>query len=118
MIAYKNESQQKRRGIWANRYVCQDVPPWAAHWRSGASALAGSGAAGTLAERAWAQDAGESGGNAADKGAQYGFLIKARNCVDCGECVKASRLSEQDARECRGAPRKAVPYVTKSGKEA
>lgn len=58
----------------------------------------------TLAERAWAQDAGESGGNAADKGAQYGFLIKARNCVDCGECVKACRLWSRTPGECRGAP--------------
>ena len=83
----------------------------------GASALAGSSAAGTLAERAWAQDAGESGGNAADKGAQYGFLIKARNCVDCGECVKACRLWSRTPASAE-ARRKVVPYVTKSGKEA
>lgn len=42
----------------------------------GASALAGSSAAGTLAERAWAQDAGESGGNAADKGRSTAFSSK------------------------------------------
>lgn len=53
----------------------------------------------------------ESAGNA-----QYGFLIKVRNCIDCKECVKACRLWNRIP-ESVPARRKITPHTAESGKE-
>lgn len=52
----------------------------------------------------------------ADPNAQYGFLFKVKNCVDCGECVKACRLWSRTP-ESAEARRKVVPYTASDGKE-
>lgn len=52
----------------------------------------------------------------ADPNAQYGFLVRVKNCVDCGECVKACRLWNRTP-ESAEARRKVVPYTTREGKE-
>ena len=50
------------------------------------------------------------------KKAQFGFLLKVKNCVDCGECVKACRLWSRtpDGAEAR---RTVAPYITPAGRE-
>ena len=47
---------------------------------------------------------------------QYGFLVKVKNCIDCGECVKACRLWSRtpDSREAR---REVHAYKSELGKE-
>ena len=50
------------------------------------------------------------------KKAQFGFLLKVKNCVDCGECVKACRLWSRtpDSAEAR---RTVAPYITPAGRK-
>lgn len=50
------------------------------------------------------------------KKAQFGFLLKVKNCVDCGECVKACRLWSRtpDGAEAR---RTVASYITPAGRE-
>lgn len=69
-------------------------------------------------EKAFAQNGADADepGSAADESAQYGFLFKAKNCIDCGECVSACRLWSRTP-ESAEARRTVTPYTTKTGKE-
>ena len=82
---------------------------------AGASVLA-VGQDGFLGEPALAQE-GPEVAPGADASAQYGFLLKVKNCVDCGECVKACRLWSRTP-ESAEARRKVVRYTLKTGKDA
>lgn len=52
----------------------------------------------------------------ASETAQYGFLFKAKNCIDCGECVSACRLWSRTPASAK-ARRTVTPYATKTGKK-
>lgn len=79
----------------------------------GGSALA-VGALGTTGTTAFAD--GDTTVRFEDTRAQYGFLVKVNNCIDCGECVKACRLWSRtpDSEEAR---RVVTLYTTKAGKD-
>lgn len=76
----------------------------------GVSALAGSALAAPR-DRAFAQGDAESA--LAYNGAQYGFLVRASNCVNCQECVEACRRANATPDGVQ-ARREVTPYKTAS----
>lgn len=79
----------------------------------GATALAG-GAFVAYRDTAFAQ--GSEKPSHAQNDAQYGFLVRASNCVDCQECVAACRRANNTPDDVE-ARRKVVSATTASGQE-
>lgn len=77
-----------------------------------AAALAGGGMADDVA---CAQDT-EAYDDESVENAQFGFLVKVRNCVNCGECVKACKLWNR-LPESAAARRTITPLKAASGKQ-
>ena len=81
---------------------------------AGVSAMALGGSL-SADEAAFADEAAEPVDESV-RNAQYGFLVKVRNCVDCGECVKACRLWNRIP-ESEPARRTVVQLKAASGKD-
>ena len=82
---------------------------------AGTAVAAAAWAGGTAVQHALDRDAGTAMAAPDASGVQYGFLVKTRQCINCGECVTACRTWNRTPKD-GDARRKVTAYTDSIGR--